>query len=694
MKTFQVAWVAIFASVIIAFTTNPILAVSIPDTPLQAYWSFDSDYSSAVNNSYYQGTPYGGTYTSITNTAGEYIRGTGALKLDSGPSTGDTTYVDILNEVADVTRDKQITISAWYNYTDISGDGSDTRNFVWESSPDYSLAFGLRTDGTTTDAEWWFDTALSDTSGPVITSGTWNHVVMVLDLENYRAQYYHNGVLRDDCDITGTIDAMTGFHIGNHRAADGTRDFDGYIDDVAVYHGVLDADGVAGLYDGTYTPQTVPILEKLPPPEPVEEPAPFTPGSWTMVMLPDTQVYCDDSTGKIFNNMTQWIVDNKEARNIALVTHVGDITNSNYDSQWTVAKTALSKLDNEVPYVLAVGNHDYTSGVRTSTKLNDYFSHTDNSFNDPAQGGILAGVYQAGRLENAYYEFTAPDGRKMLIFALEYGPRQAVLDWTKAVAQQERYSDYSAMVVTHAYLYNDDTRYDWDLYGTSQVANPHAYSTFNSDTNDGQEMWEEVVGVVGNFEMVHCGHVIGEANSDDDGVGYLASTGENGNVVHQMLFNAQHLSAGGDGWMRLLEFQPDGKTVRVKTYSSYRDSLGLPAWRVDEDDWFEFEMSPLANIKIPGDANNDGRVDGSDVTILAGNWQAGVGDPDPTNITWEMGDFNGDGQIDGSDVTILAGNWQYGVDNADASVPEPSTLTLFVLFLVSTLGYRLHRRRQ
>ena len=79
---------------------------------------------------------------------------------------------------------------------------------------------------------------------------------------------------------------------------------------------------------------------------------------------------------------------------------------------------------------------------------------------------------------------------------------------------------------------------------------------------------------------------------------------------------------------------------------------------------------------IPGDANGDQKVDGSDVTILAGNWQAGVGDPNPTLITWEMGDFNGDGQVDGSDVTILAGNWQYGVEAAASAVPEPSMLAM------------------
>ena len=80
---------------------------------------------------------------------------------------------------------------------------------------------------------------------------------------------------------------------------------------------------------------------------------------------------------------------------------------------------------------------------------------------------------------------------------------------------------------------------------------------------------------------------------------------------------------------------------------------------------------------IPGDANRDSKVDGSDVTILAGNWQAGVtGEP---NATWDMGDFNGDGKVDGSDVTILAGNWQAGVETAATSVPEPSMLVLLIL---------------
>lgn len=90
---------------------------------------------------------------------------------------------------------------------------------------------------------------------------------------------------------------------------------------------------------------------------------------------------------------------------------------------------------------------------------------------------------------------------------------------------------------------------------------------------------------------------------------------------------------------------------------------------------------------VPGDANHDGKVDGSDVTILADNWQAGVPGGD-SNVTWEMGDFNGDHMVDGSDVTILADNWQFGVTTSAAAVPEPGVVVLILSALASTLLIR------
>jgi hypothetical protein len=53
--------------------------------------------------------------------------------------------------------------------------------------------------------------------------------------------------------------------------------------------------------------------------------------------------------------------------------------------------------------------------------------------------------------------------------------------------------------------------------------------------------------------------------------------------VHQILANYQMRELGGEGYLRLLEFQPDGKRVRVKTYSPVLD-----AWMTGADQQFEF----------------------------------------------------------------------------------------------------------
>ena len=123
------------------------------------------------------------------------------------------------------------------------------------------------------------------------------------------------------------------------------------------------------------------------------------------------------------------------------------------------------------------------------------------------------------------------------------------------------------MLVTHAYMYYDDTIYDWATKGASQQWNPHSYGieTQPGGVNDGQELWDELVKGHENFRFVFNGHVLA------DGVGRRATLGDDGNVVHQILANYQINTEGGQGDMRLLEFKPDGETVVVRTYSPSLD---------------------------------------------------------------------------------------------------------------------------
>ena len=102
-----------------------------------------------------------------------------------------------------------------------------------------------------------------------------------------------------------------------------------------------------------------------------------------------------------------------------------------------------------------------------------------------------------------------------------------------------------------------------------------------------------------------------------------------------------------------------------------------------------FEGSDAVRLVPPGDGNNDQVVDGADYTIWANNFG--------TNGNGTPGDFDGDNHVDGADYTMWANN--FGTDlsapgSAAAAVPEPSTLALAALGLISLLAFRWRRRRR
>ena len=77
-----------------------------------------------------------------------------------------------------------------------------------------------------------------------------------------------------------------------------------------------------------------------------------TTADFSLIILPDTQFYSQNSGGNlaaIFRAQTQWIVNNRIARNIAFVSHMGDITqngeNGGNPVEWNNANAALSLLE-------------------------------------------------------------------------------------------------------------------------------------------------------------------------------------------------------------------------------------------------------------------------------------------------------------------------------------------------------------
>ena len=383
--------------------------------------------------------------------------------------------------------------------------------------------------------------------------------------------------------------------------------------------------------------------------------------AWTMVVVPDTQNYRSDNgqLPKLYD-MMQWIVDNKDTRNIELVGSQGDFT-GNGIVNWTNQADAWATLNGEVPYIVVTGNHDYDpfgSLIGTdhdATLVNDFFALSDNPLNSITTERI------PGRIENSYSTFEAPDGRNMLVFGLEWLPRTEVLDWANTIAGQAQFADHTTVLLTHAYLR------EWNVApdGSDQALL----------TPEGQPIWDSLASQHENFELVMNGHYLDWNDTNPYGpltTARQSSIGVEGNTVHEIVFNAQESANGGNGYMRLMEFMDDGTTVQVRTYSPTLD-----VWMTNDRNEFQIQLTPL----FSGDFDEDQDVDGAD--FLA--WQRGFGISE--NATLAQGDANSDGAVDGEDLIV----WQQQAATVALSaltevVPEPNRAALLILaFLLLNL---------
>jgi predicted phosphodiesterase len=275
-------------------------------------------------------------------------------------------------------------------------------------------------------------------------------------------------------------------------------------------------------------------------------------GAFTFAVLPDTQNY-SEKFPDTYLAQTRWIVEQKERRRIAGVFHLGDITNHNLPEQWENARRAMKVLEEgRMPYCMVPGNHDYSEKGKCqdrTTLLNNYF-RTEDLRKLPHWGGNYD--KEPERMENNFQLMEAA-GRKFLILGLEFGPRGDVVRWANEVVAAHK--DREVILLTHAFIYFDDTRYNWKKYGDKQTWNPHDYGVAKAtgdDVNDGEQLWEKLVSKHENFILTLNGHVL------KDGLGRFVTETPGKRAIPQLLVNFQMRPRGGDGWLRLIEMHPDG----------------------------------------------------------------------------------------------------------------------------------------
>ena len=263
---------------------------------------------------------------------------------------------------------------------------------------------------------------------------------------------------------------------------------------------------------------------------------------FTLVVMPDTQ-FTAQSWPADFMNMTAWIRDKAAELNIAYVLHEGDVQENPIPPTYQYfenARRAMNQLDGHVPYVVAIGNHDFDAwytgqneGIATdrrATIFNRYFP-VSKFQNWPTFGSS----HPAGTNDNSFHKFRA-GGTDWGIVTLKFKPTAAELAWANSIVSANPSRRF--IILTHEYLFGNGTR-----------------------TPAGTQMWNELVSKYKNVQFVFSGHVYPTSARRVD-------AGVNGNQVHQLLIDYQAYSVREpNSYIRLMTFDTAARTITVKSYS-------------------------------------------------------------------------------------------------------------------------------
>ncbi|MEM7384103.1 MAG: metallophosphoesterase [Verrucomicrobiota bacterium] len=297
---------------------------------------------------------------------------------------------------------------------------------------------------------------------------------------------------------------------------------------------------------------------------------------FSVIMIPDTQYESDEP--RILTAMTDWMVANKEAENIAFVSHVGDlvewspINSSRSDDRWENIIDTMYRLDGHLPYSAVCGNHDYDDkdGGSSGNKNGDasvYLNHFGPAkfsgrswYRGSDTDGLKAyQIFQTGDQQILHLGMAYPVDRDGFSEAVAYG--ESVLD---------AHPNLPVIITTHYYL-NGRGRYDSDETGHSEF---------------GDLVWENLISNRDQVFMVLCGHT-GPAN-------HRLLRNNNGRPVMEIM------RGKSDGYFYNIRFDTVGNEVRCAFYSPYEDETesgrdGEFTFDVDIENRFQLGDRPTTN---------------------------------------------------------------------------------------------------
>jgi surface-anchored protein len=103
---------------------------------------------------------------------------------------------------------------------------------------------------------------------------------------------------------------------------------------------------------------------------------------------------------------------------------------------------------------------------------------------------------------------------------------------------------------------------------------------------------------------------------------------------------------------------------------------------------FTFLVGSSTAIPLPGDADDNGTVNGADLNVVLSNYNQ-------SGMDWMRGDFNADRTVNGADLNTVLSNYNRSVSiSGGAAVPEPSAFVLLGGGILGLLAWRVRRREQ
>lgn len=269
-----------------------------------------------------------------------------------------------------------------------------------------------------------------------------------------------------------------------------------------------------------------------------------------IIVIGDTQVYTSKPIYYSYYAATMdWIWSQvKHGKNIKCILHVGDVTENNFPHQYDIFFGVTYPTAELIPYIACLGNHDYDWDANNKI-LNRYSSHLSQYTSFQTTKSKVVARFEESYMDNIIVE-NYINGQRYDIISLEFGPRPDVVEWARCHVKS--HADIKYILLTHEYLTSEGERILEESTAEHQFEDrPHTTP---------EQLWQSLIKNNDNIVCVICGH-----NGFSQ---HLFSVNSYNREVAQVLFNIQHQSNGGDGWIQFWEFPKNGSVAKVKTYNT------------------------------------------------------------------------------------------------------------------------------